>query len=251
MDSYHPDQTQIADPTNPARNSALGFSFIGEPMTIEPEPTKAERLAAALLADQQERTQRTVNHNIIACFSCGYTFVYRGRQGELNGRFCSMRCQDWYDAGNPSYEQQREHERKLLNVPLADLVVVAGPPGMVGRKPFDELFDAAARAMGVQRETYQMKRTREGYIIPCAHCRKDFDSKGLRFCSKECETGSRQRADNLAVLAEAGIETKAKKLCETCQGRMPIWRNGRKVQSGTRFCSDKCRVKAARTRKAA
>ena len=160
-----------------------------------------------------------------------------------------MRCQAWFDDGNPSYEDQQEHERKLLNVPLTDLVVVAG--SMVGRKPFDELFDAAARAMGVQRETYEMKRTRESYTIPCAHCRKDFDSKGLRFCCKECETGSGQRADNLAVLAKAGIETKAKKLCETCQGRMPIWRDGRKVPSNTRFCSEKCRAKAARTRKAA
>jgi hypothetical protein len=42
------------------------------------EPTKAERLAAALLADKQDRAQRTTNHNIVPCFSCGYTFVYRG-----------------------------------------------------------------------------------------------------------------------------------------------------------------------------
>src|SRR5262249_61161748 len=33
--------------------------------------------------------------------------------------------QDWFDDGNPSYEQQREHERKLINAPLADLIVVA------------------------------------------------------------------------------------------------------------------------------
>jgi hypothetical protein len=80
-----------------------------------------------LLADRQRAAPA---HNIIACFSCGYTFVYQGRRGELNGRFCSMRCRDWYDDGNPSHEQQREHERKLLNAPFADLVVVAGPPNV-------------------------------------------------------------------------------------------------------------------------
>jgi hypothetical protein len=39
---------------------------------------RAERLAAQLLAD---RNRDTPSHNIIACFSCGHTFVYRGRQG--------------------------------------------------------------------------------------------------------------------------------------------------------------------------
>ena len=91
--------------------------------------TKAERLAAALLAD---RERPTTKHNVVACFSRGQTFVYKGRQGSvsvwigsdedghpspdtsLNGRFCSLRCQQWFDDGNPSQEEQREHERQLL-----------------------------------------------------------------------------------------------------------------------------------------
>ena len=48
--------------------------------------SKTERLAAALLAD---RERPTIHHNIIPCFVCAYKFVYRGRQGELNGRLCS------------------------------------------------------------------------------------------------------------------------------------------------------------------
>jgi hypothetical protein len=53
---------------------------------------RAERLAQALLAD---RAKTKIDRNdIVPCFSCGTAFVYKGRQGDLNGRFCSMRCQE-------------------------------------------------------------------------------------------------------------------------------------------------------------
>jgi hypothetical protein len=42
--------------------------------------SNAEKLAALLLADR-DKPEKTTHHNIIACFSCGYTFVYKGRQG--------------------------------------------------------------------------------------------------------------------------------------------------------------------------
>jgi hypothetical protein len=107
---------------------------------------RAERLAAQLLADRERATSS--RHNIIACFSCGHTFVYRGRRGaasvwigsdedghpspdtSLSGRFCSLRCQDWHDEGNPGYEEQQEHGRQLLKAPLDSLFVVAGPPSV-------------------------------------------------------------------------------------------------------------------------
>ena len=136
--------------------------------------SRTEKLAKALLEDHNKVKPQ---HNIVPCFSCGATFVYKGRQGELNGRFCSMRCQAWFDDGNPSYEQQQEQERELLNAPLDSLVVVAGPANMVGRKPYAELFGAVAQSRGKPRETYQTRRTRDGYIIPCAHCRKDFRAR--------------------------------------------------------------------------
>jgi hypothetical protein len=97
-------------------------------MDSTPTESKAERLAAALLAD---RDRPTTQHNVVACFSCGTTFVYKGRQGEgshwigsdedghpspdasLNGRFCSLRCQQWFDDGNPSYEDHRERAQRL------------------------------------------------------------------------------------------------------------------------------------------
>jgi hypothetical protein len=39
------------------------------------------------------------SYNIVPCFACGATYIYKGRRGDLNGRFCSMRCQGAFDAG--------------------------------------------------------------------------------------------------------------------------------------------------------
>jgi hypothetical protein len=39
------------------------------------------------------------SYNIVPCFACGATFIYKGPRGDLNGRFCSMRCQAAYDEG--------------------------------------------------------------------------------------------------------------------------------------------------------
>ena len=120
--------------------------------------SRTEKLAKALLED---RNKVKPQHNIVPCFSCGATFVYKGRQGELNGRFCSMRCQAWFDDGNPNYEQQQELEHELLNAPLDSLVVVAGPADMVGRKPYADLFDTVAQTRGKPGETYPASPAKE------------------------------------------------------------------------------------------
>ena len=75
---------------------------------------------------------------------------------------------------------------------------------------------------------------------------KEFDSRGPRCCSAECERGYRERQSNLAVLAEVGAEVKEKRCCERCGTNVPMWRYGRKVSSATRFCSPKCRAGAFR-----
>jgi hypothetical protein len=54
--------------------------------------------------------------DITRCFSCGHSMVYR------RSRFCSENCRDWFDAGNPSYEQQQEWTRK----PAAMSIVCLG-----------------------------------------------------------------------------------------------------------------------------
>jgi hypothetical protein len=218
--------------------------------------TRAERLAKALLADNAVRAARQVHHNIIACFSCGHTFVYRGRTGaasvwigsdedghpspdtSMSGRFCSMRCQEWFDGGNPSYEQQCEHESKLTGAALGNFVVVAGPPDLeVGSKLYEGLG-----FLGMP-----MRRGRYGFYIGCAHCNKEFESKGLRCCSTDCERAYRESQERRAVLKEAGIEPTSRRMCERLGCDRPIlkWKNGRRVSAKTRFCSDLCRKRAA------
>ena len=219
--------------------------------------TRAERLAKALLADNAVRAAREIHHNIIACFSCGHTFVYRGRQGaastwigsdedghaspdtSMSGRFCSMRCQQWFDDGNPSFEEQQEHERELIKAPLDTLVVVAGPPEL-------EVSSKLYRDLGFSGTP--MRRGTHGFYIACKHCNKEFESKGLRCCSHDCEKGYRESEANRAVLKEAGIEPTSRRMCERvgCGRPIPKWKNGRQVSAKVRFCSDLCRKRAAR-----
>jgi hypothetical protein len=87
-------------------------------------------------------------NDAIVCFSCGRGMTYRG------SRFCSKRCRDWYDTGNPGYPQLRLQSHR-----------------------------ASDRTTG----NIPMKPTRDGFKIRCAHCRVEFESRGLRCCSAECE----------------------------------------------------------------
>jgi hypothetical protein len=118
------------------------------------------------------------------------------------------------------------------NYTLTGWRVVAGPPGTeIGSDDYAESgFNSRI----------EMRPGRDGFHIRCAHCHREFESKGLRCCSTECERGLKEHRDNLATLAEAGIEVAAKRTCLSCGGRIPQWRKGRKVSAATRFCSAKC-----------
>jgi endogenous inhibitor of DNA gyrase (YacG/DUF329 family) len=124
-------------------------------------------------------------------------------------RFCSDRCREWFDAGSLAYQSTRIVYR--------------------------------------DRAGNEMRVGRAGFMIRCAHCAKEFESKGLRCCSVECERGRRERKDNLAAMAEVGIEPAAKRQCEACGIKIPKWRNGRRVSSKTRFCSAQCQRTTAKT----
>jgi hypothetical protein len=199
---------------------------------------RAERLAANLLADRERQRERP-KHNIVPCWSCGTTYVYRGRQGDLNGNFCSMRCQAWFDEGKAAYEQQCDHERKLMGAALSDFVVVAGTPELeIGSKLYQ----------GLGFSGMPMRRGSHGFYIACKHCNREFESLGLRCCSTDCERSYRESQERRAVLREAGIEPTSRRMCERvgCDRPIPKWKNGRQVSAKVRFCSDLCRKRSAK-----
>src|SRR5262245_29659558 len=57
-------------------------------------------------------------------------------------------------------------------------------------------------------------------------------------CSSECERRFCERAENMALMAEVGMEPKAKRKCSApdCDNPIPKWRNGRRVSKRARFC---------------
>jgi hypothetical protein len=119
----------------------------------------------------------------VRCFACGATYLYKGRRGELNGRFCSVRCQGAYDARyTPLAEQSADT--------LAGWTDAAGGAdyyaGVFGRTPI------------------AMKRTPNGFKVACAGCQREFESLGQSCCSDKCERRYRERAANIALMAEVG-----------------------------------------------
>ena len=170
------------------------------------------------------------SYNIVLCFACGATFIYKGPRGDLNGRFCSMRCQGAFDAGfTPAAD------------PAADTLigwrVAAG--GEIGGEYYANLL---------KRTPIPMKRTADGFKIACAGCQKEFESLGLRCCSDACDRRYRERQANIALMAEVGIEPTKKRPCAApgCSSTIPKWRKGRQVSAATRFCSRACSRRAKR-----
>ena len=165
--------------------------------------------------------------SVIGCHCCGRDMLYRGPSGDDSGRFCSTRCREAFDAGFPPY--QPVDIRKLFTASWR--VVAGGDPGHLPRP---------------------MRMGPSGFFINCAGCDKEFESKGLRCCSKECERRYRDREDNAELMAEVGIEPAAKRMCAAvgCGKPIPRWRNGRAVRKSARFCSPPCQGKSSRKRAA-
>jgi hypothetical protein len=158
--------------------------------------------------------------SIIDCFSCGRSMVDRGP------RFCSVRCRDWFDAGNPPYEPL--DTGRLYGATWRH---VAGPhPGYLP-KPL--------------RMAGKLTEAGRGFYLDCAGCGKEFESGSLCCCSTACERAYVARQKNLADMLDAPA---AKRRCEQCGGDIPRWRNGRKVSKSARFCGPRCQQKTARLR---
>jgi hypothetical protein len=169
------------------------------------------------LSDAIERDllrERTAMPEAQICLVCARSY------GKGDGRFCSVRCRDAFDDGYPPYDRPAG----LPKIGDTPRVVVAGPPTLIAR-------DLPTRS--------------GGWIIPCAGCKRDFVSKGLRCCSPECEKKCREHLEIEATMREVGAEAAPKRRCEVCNAVIPRWtKGGRAVKKTVRFCSDKCRQKA-------
>ncbi len=196
--------------------------------------SRVQRLTKALLADRN-REVTTERSDITRCFMCGFGMLYRG------SRFCSVRCRGCYDAGEPGHEQDWLLRPKPESLPLTELKVIAGPPGV-------ELGASVHKLTFGNRKlpATLMQRTAAGYMIRCAGCGKDFESKGVHCCSVDCERRYKERQENLALMAKVGIEPAAKRQCVQCGTRIPKWTKGKLTPSSRRFCSPKCAQKARR-----
>jgi ribosomal protein L24E len=153
----------------------------------------------------------------------------KDRGGELKGRFCSLRCQSFFDAGYTPPADSPDT--------LSGWKIVAGAE--IGADYYATLFG---------RTPIAIKRTSDGFKIACAGYQKEFDSTGLRCCSDKCERRYREREANIALMAEVGVKPSTKRKCAApgCATIIPNWRKGRKVSAATRFCSPTCQKRARR-----
>ena len=190
---------------------------------------KAEDIAAVIERDLLSDNTKSKTA-VTACWSCGYTFKSRPH-GRINANFCSKRCQDYYDDGNPTYEQQQQRESDLEVAPLNSFKCIAGPSGTVGTNLWQSILGRCG-------DGTPMRRGTKGYHIQCKGCGKEFESKGLRCCSIDRERRYLEGEANRKLMAEVGIAPAAKRRCANpdCNNTIPKWRNGRKVPSNKRFC---------------
>jgi hypothetical protein len=143
-----------------------------------------------------------------------------------SGRFCSDRCQRAFDDGLAPF--LAIEPSKLYSTTWRH---VAGPnPGHLPRP---------------------MRMGKLGFIINCAGCGREFDSKGLRSCSPACEREARRREElerDLDQYPGGRPEPAAKRRCHECGGTIPNWRKGKRVRKDTLFCGPTCQKRSKRDR---
>jgi hypothetical protein len=106
-----------------------------------------------------------------------------------------------------------------------------------------EAYDAGfpAHASKGSQHWHSLPMGKHGFLIKCRGCERQFDSKGLRCCSVECERAYRLKEE----VAEHPFRF-VKRKCVECSGEIPNWRKGRRVSKATRFCSDRCAERSRR-----
>jgi hypothetical protein len=199
---------------------------------------KTSKLAAVLQRDLLEGPTTKSSDATTECFQCRRLFTPRPDTDDP--RFCWGGCREAFHNGFPPYDP--DQVKKLTQVPFtagSKFRVVAGP----GFTSFDPFKGSKQLSRGIKR------RGSTGWVIECFGCGAEFDSKGSRCCSAECERRYRERRENEQLMAEAGMDKPLKRRCAQCGGNIPTWRNGRRVQERVRFCSQKCQRRHAKASK--
>jgi hypothetical protein len=186
--------------------------------------SRVDRLTQRLLDD---RAKQRPAARAGGCFLCGKSYSPQPPTGDDSTRFCSTKCREAYDAG-----AMPAVELNAFAVPPEGWRVIAGPaPGYMPKQA--------------------MRMGRHGFFIDCLHCRKEFESKGLRCCSTECERAYTGRAKTVATLAEIGEGLPEKRKCEHCGSSIPNWIGEgvkrHRTRKSQRYCSARCQRKANKT----
>jgi hypothetical protein len=206
------------------------------------KPMRTATLAEAITRETLANINKPVEQSkpdTPTCFACGRPMLARHNTADDNiARFCSKHCRQAYDAGAPAYDiSNPNNARRYMDAPLSAWRVIAGPPGV---ETYDPLAGSQQRSRGIKR------RGSSGWIIECVGCGKEFDSKGLRCCSLECERKHLRQRENESIMAEVGMDKPVKRKCQECGGDIPNWVKGKRVSKRRQFCSAKCQQRAAK-----
>jgi len=89
---------------------------------------------------------RPIEDQICAtCFACGRGYC------KGDGRFCSTRCREAFDAGFPP-AQDSNHARAVISIPLSAWRVIAGPPGIeTGARFYASILGRKSDGRGIVR----------------------------------------------------------------------------------------------------
>jgi predicted nucleic acid-binding Zn ribbon protein len=188
-------------------------------MTIK-VPVTTATLAKFMERDRARQTQDCNSEPVVSgsskCVACGRSFS-RGV-----GRFCSEECREAYDRGFPAHQKT---EPQYFWCEGTDL----NRPDMYRPMPISG----------------------QGFALECVQCKQTFFSKGLRCCSDKCERKLKEAqeiAETLETIRAEPIYVHRK--CEQCGRDIPRYtgtsKNRRLTPAGTRFCSRRCRDRAAR-----
>jgi len=178
--------------------------------------TLVARITADLLSPDKPR-----DTNVTPCVTCGRPTLIQG--GDPDNTFCRAQCERALEAGLvPRY---------------ADLPMING----VYSRSWSVVAGTAPGYM-----PQPMRMSKDGFLIACANCRREFDSRGWRCCSTECERSFKAKERNMAIIGQSDMDPPTKRKCEQCSRDIPNWRDGRRVRQDSQFCSKACAQKNRR-----